>query len=265
MQWRPVPLHLPQKITKLAAGCNHALALGVNGAVFSWGADESYKLGRRFISRRLVRRLEPREFGLPRQIVDIAAGSEHSFAIHRNGQVYSWGANGHAKTGIIQGVGNLDAMVTHPTVVESLKSHGPLKHMDGGNNHSIAVTADGKCLVWGRIDSFVTGLDVESIAPADVIYDSRGKKKTLRVPTVLPGLQVAFAAAGGEHCLAITSDGKAYSWGFSMGGQTGLGTDDDVEHATLINSKSVRDQHLVWAGAGGTYSILASKETTPRA
>lgn len=40
--------------------------------------------------------------------------------------------------------------------------------------------------------------------------------------------------------------------------QTGQGTDDDIEEATLIDNSAVRGQHLNWCGAGGQYSMLAS-------
>jgi regulator of chromosome condensation len=65
-------------------------------------------------------------------------------------------------------------------------------------------------------------------------------------------------ACGHDNSFAITKDGKAYSWGFSANYQTGQGSDDDVEEATLIDNTAVRDRKLVWAGAGGQFSILAA-------
>jgi regulator of chromosome condensation len=66
-----------------------------------------------------------------------------------------------------------------------------------------------------------------------------------------------MAAAGSDNNIAITTDGKAYSWGFSANYQTGQGTDEDIEVATLIDNTAVRGKHLTWAGCGGQYSILA--------
>lgn len=71
-------------------------------------------------------------------------------------------------------------------------------------------------------------------------------------------MPATFAAAGTDTTIAITPDGQAYSWGFSENYQTGLGTSDDVETPTLIDNSAVRDEKLVWAGAGGQYSMLAS-------
>jgi regulator of chromosome condensation len=64
-------------------------------------------------------------------------------------------------------------------------------------------------------------------------------------------------SAGTDNSFAVTTDGKAYSWGFSANYQTGQGTDDDVEAPTLIDNTAVRGKQLVWAGAGGQFSIVA--------
>ena len=68
----------------------------------------------------------------------------------------------------------------------------------------------------------------------------------------MPGLDAAFATAESDCSLAVTRDAKAYSWGFSVNRQTGQGTDDDVECASIIDNTAaaVRGKKLVWAGAG---------------
>ena len=65
-------------------------------------------------------------------------------------------------------------------------------------------------------------------------------------------------AAGTDNSFALTDDGKVYSWGFSANYQTGQGTSDDIEIPTLIDNTAVREKELVYAGAGGQFSILAS-------
>ncbi|KAK4997486.1 hypothetical protein LTR28_013966, partial [Elasticomyces elasticus] len=52
--------------------------------------------------------------------------------------------------------------------------------------------------------------------------------------------------------------GQAWSWGFSANYQTGLGTDEDVPIATLIDNTAVRGKKLNWAGAGGQFGILTA-------
>jgi regulator of chromosome condensation len=69
---------------------------------------------------------------------------------------------------------------------------------------------------------------------------------------------IVSVAAGTDNSFALTKDGKAYSWGFSANFQTGQGTTEDIEVPTLIDNTAVRNKKLMFAGAGGQYSVLAS-------
>lgn len=260
IQRRPVLLSGLKKVTKLAAGANHVLALCSNGAVFAWGAGQQHQLGRRIVQRTKLNGLVPREFGLPKAMTDIAAGDTHSFAIHKSGRVYTWGLNNYGQTGIAAGAGGDEAVVLHPTIVQSLGQQGSkLVCIDGGQFHSIAVTEDGKCLSWGRLDGFQTGIQIDSLPEADVIRDERGRRKILTRPSRVGDFQALCGAAGTDYSIAITRDGKAYSWGFSDGYRNGQGTDDDIEVARIMNGKAIAEKKLVWAGAGGQFSLLAGE------
>ncbi|KAI9845712.1 MAG: hypothetical protein M1837_004545 [Sclerophora amabilis] len=262
---RPTLVSTLKSVTKLVAGSNHVLALTSGGSVYAWGSGQQNQLGRRVVERTKLNSLLPREFGLPRSIVAIGAGAHHSFAIHSNGKAYGWGLNNFGQTGIPEQAGGDGAVIPRPTVVESLSRHGKVICIDGGSHHSIAVTEQGHCLTWGRVDAYATGLKVDGLAPADIIRDDRGGTRILKVPTRVPGVDdAAFATAASDHCLAITSGGAAYSWGFSSEYQTGQGTSDDVECATLVDNTAVRGKKLVWAGAGGQYSILAGEDPPPQ-
>lgn len=71
-------------------------------------------------------------------------------------------------------------------------------------------------------------------------------------------VKASFVAASSDTSFAISSDGKAYSWGFSTMFQTGQGTDDDIEVPTLIDNTAVKDRKIVWAGVGGQFGMLAA-------
>ncbi|KAK2802957.1 hypothetical protein FQN49_008884, partial [Arthroderma sp. PD_2] len=151
-----------KKITHLACGDNHTLALDSRGAVFAWGSGQQNQLGRRIVERNKMNGLQPREFGLPKNIVHIGCGSFHSFAVHKSGKVYGWGLNSYCETGIEQGAGDDEAVILHPTVIDSLKEKNVVQ-VCGGSHHSLARTAEGDCLVWGRLDGFQSGLKVENL------------------------------------------------------------------------------------------------------
>lgn len=259
VQTRPTLVPGLQNITKLAAGSNHALALDDKGAVFAWGFGEQCQLGRRINVRFPNSGLTPATFGLRKDIVEIGTGADHSFAIHRNGTVFSWGANNYGQTGVHKYDGEDLLNVLRPQPIHGLIGHGRITTISGGNHHSIAVSDGGECLTWGRVDANALGLSIVDLPENDIIRDAQEKPRILKNATPVPGINVIDAAAGSDHCVAVTRDGKAYSWGFNVSSQLGLGSTDDVELATLIENKAVKDKKLVWAGAGGQYSILAGE------
>ena len=87
-------------------------------------------------------------------------------------------------------------------------------------------------------------------------------------------INAVTAAAGSDHTIAITKDGKAYSWGFNETYQTGQGkgysTEQDTDQgdgsnsptdillATIVDNTALRNMKVNWAGAGGQYSIITA-------
>ncbi|OJJ55788.1 hypothetical protein ASPSYDRAFT_158142 [Aspergillus sydowii CBS 593.65] len=252
-----VPTLVPalKKVKHLVCGDNHVLALNDKGAVFSWGSGQQNQLGRRIIERNKLNGLQPREFGLPKGIVHIGAGAFHSFAVHQSGKVYAWGLNSFGETGIRENAGDSEAAIVHPTVVASLSKKN-VTQICGGAHHSLAVTHDGECLVWGRLDGYQTGLKIDTLSNDAVIKDERDRPRILIEPTVVPGIKAKTVAAGSDHSIAIDNDGRPWSWGFSATYQTGQGTQDDVEVATVIENTAVRGKNLNWAGGGGQFSVF---------
>ncbi|KIW85652.1 hypothetical protein Z517_01044 [Fonsecaea pedrosoi CBS 271.37] len=262
IQLRPKLIKGLSKITQLAAGANHVLALQSNGAVYCWGSGQQNQLGRRILERRATNSLIPTAIGTLKKIEYVGAGAYNSFAVKANGDVYSWGLNNFGQTGIpkeFDESGNTKGNDVHmPIVVETLRGKfGKVTCIQGGSHHTVAVTDKRELLVWGRIDGNQSGLNVKELPEDDVVRDSAGHPRILVVPTQIPKIEALMAAAGSDHCIAIDKHGKAYSWGFSTTYQTGQGTSDDVELATLIDNTAVRDKKLVWAGAGGQFSVIA--------
>lgn len=267
IQTKPTLVTGLKKIKKLVSGGNHVLALSSTGQVYAWGSGEKNQLGRRIVERTKQNGLIPREFGLPKGITDIGAGSYHNFALHeKTGKVYAWGLNNFGQTGIPEGVGEDEAVVLHPSVIQSLSAKGDTKvtNIDGGEHHSIAVQADGACLTWGRLDGYQAGMKVDTLPSSDTIKDERGNVRILKHPTFVPAIgDATYGCAGSRHTIAVARDGKAYSWGTNNTYQCGQGNDDDVEVATHIDNTAVRGKQLNWAGASAQFSALtalASKE-----
>ncbi|KAJ5605062.1 Regulator of chromosome condensation RCC1 [Penicillium lagena] len=260
VQKTPVLIPALKKIKHLACGANHVLALNDKGGVLSWGSGQQNQLGRRIVERNKLNGLQPREFGLPKNIVHIGCGSYHAFAVHTSGKVYAWGLNSFGATAIREGAGESEAAIVHPTVVKALTGRN-VDQISGGSHHSIARTTDGECLVWGRLDGYQSGLKVDALPDDAVIKDERNRPRILIEPTPIPSIKAKVVAAASDHSLAIDADGRAWSWGFSATYQTGQGTQDDIEVATVIDNTATRGKKLNWAGAGGQFSVFTEVAT----
>ncbi|KAI7974898.1 hypothetical protein EIK77_001102 [Talaromyces pinophilus] len=272
------PMLIPglENIVQISAGYNFCLALNSAGKVYSWGMSQQNQLGRRLLLGRkfstnvkhedldklhlrvgLVPGLVP--FSSRTKIVSIHAGSDHAFAIDQKGDTWAWGLNNFGQTGSRVGAGVNGTTVTAPQKVPSLVGRN-MKMIQGGTHHSIGVTQAGECLVWGRMDGAQMGIDLKTLPLDDphLIVSERGKPRILLEPTALPISGCSFVAAGSDHNILVTSDGKAYSWGFNANYQCGQGkVEDDFVVATLIDGPAVRGKKLTWAGAGGQYSMVA--------
>jgi regulator of chromosome condensation len=248
-----------QNITMISAGSDYVLALDADGTVWGWGDGEQHQLGHRVVVRRRHESLLPALAGLPKKKFSaIFAASNHAFAIDKNGDTWAWGLNNFGQTGIKDNVGKDNATILPPRKVPSLIGKN-MKMLDGGSHHSIGITHSGECLVWGRMDSAQIGIDFATLPlddPSKVTLVD-GKPRILLEPTALPIPNCVYAAAGSDHNLVATAEGKAYSWGFNPLNQVGQGTDDDVPVATLLNNTASRAQKITWVGAGGQYSMLA--------
>jgi regulator of chromosome condensation len=124
-----------------------------------WGCGEQGQLGQRLLPGRERAHLAPTR-PLPittkrkqLQVVGAFAGSYHSFAKTSDGQVWAFGLNNFGQLGF----GDTKDRVL-PASVPALRGAG-VEAIDGGEHHSIALTAEGGVMAWGRADSGQLGLD----------------------------------------------------------------------------------------------------------
>ena len=88
----------PGRITALAAGCFHSLALTSKGQVLAWGANLLGQLG----DGTKTPKAAPVKVALPpgTKAKSISAGCSHSLALTTTGHVLAWGDNGNGQLGI---------------------------------------------------------------------------------------------------------------------------------------------------------------------
>jgi hypothetical protein len=206
----PVAVDLPAgvRITAIAAGGDHSLALTTTGQVYAWGANTDGQLGDGTTTDADVPVAVPAPEGVV--ITAIAAGTGHSLALSTAGTAYAWGFNASGQLG--------NGTTTDSTTMGavSMPDGATFSSIAAGSSHSLALTTTGQVYAWGsnvfgQLDSALVGsLPVDSTVPAQ--------------PLGLPPLTAFVAVAAGlNSSYALTSAGVAWVWGGNAYGQLGVG------------------------------------------
>lgn len=203
----PVPVAQPDgvKFTDIQLGGYHSLALGDDGNLYSWGQNDKGQLGTGGTASVNV----PTKLAVPGNpsFTDISGGEYYSLALTDEGVAYGWGFNRTGQTG----TGDAAQTVEVPTEVDTPEGV-KFTQLSAGTHHSLGIASNGKAYGWGSN-----------------LGGALGNNSTVNSPTpveVQLPLDVTFEMvdAGGQHSLALGSDGLVYAWGLSAMGQIGNGS-----------------------------------------
>lgn len=219
-------LELPGKVIQVVLGDAHVCALREDGRVLCWGEAAYGQPGQGNTDTigddETLALLEPIELaGSP--ISHIAAGSRHSCAIHREGEVSCWGSNGFGELGHPGGANVGDDEL--PASVGHVDVGGKAIDVTAGQHHSCALLEGGGVRCWG--DAFSGELGLASV-------ERIGDDETPASAPLVRLSQAAVAiAAGSKHTCALLEGGGVQCWGANEFGQLGYGHTDrigDDEH-----------------------------------
>ena len=216
---------------QVSAGDEHSLALGSDGYVYAWGLNRYGRLGNNTSGNNLyssvpVRVRDPAsrdDASKGLKAIQVSAGGSHSLAVGSDGYAYAWGYNNDGQLG-----DNIARNSTAPMLVRDPASPNDsskgLKatQVSAGAEHSLALGSDGNAYAWGyngngRLGDGTTGYS-QSVP---VRVKTPDRKTYPDLPADFTYLQVS---AGGDHSLAVGSDGNAWAWGYNYNGQLGNGT-----------------------------------------
>lgn len=206
-RFAPVRSTSALKFSQVIGGGVHMLGLTTKSVVYAWGWNWHGQLG---VEDRGVK-IKPVKVRLPANVkfTQVAAGSGHSLAVSKNGDVYAWGENSDGQIG--DGTEDKDAWA--PIKINGGEAAGvKFVAVAAGQEFSLALDNHGIVYGWGYNDTGTLGMK-----------DNR--------PRVLPeqanmpqGVKFSQIAAGGYHALALTTGGALYTWGLNDRGQRGLDT-----------------------------------------
>ncbi|GAB6021505.1 E3 ubiquitin-protein ligase herc2 [Chamberlinius hualienensis] len=238
-------VNLPRQVTTLShyvikkvavhSGGRHALALTVDGKVFSWGEGDDGKLGHgnRFGCEipKMIESLRSK------RIRDIACGSAHSAAISSNGELYTWGLGEYGRLGHGDNVSQLK-----PHVVKSLMGHRVIQVACGSRDaQTLALTDEELVFSWGDGDFGKLG---------------RGGSEGCNIPhnvERLNGLGVCQIECGAQFSLALTKSGQIWTWGKGDYFRLGHGSDQHVRKPQLV--EGLRGKKIVHVSVGALHCL----------
>ncbi|XP_022827451.1 probable E3 ubiquitin-protein ligase HERC2 [Spodoptera litura] len=155
-------------------------------------------------------------------------------------KVYVWGLNDKDQLGGVKG-----SKVKIPVFSPSLSAYRPV-HIAGGSKTLFIVSHDGKLFACGEGTNGRLGL---------------GHSNNVSSPRANPYLSHVLVRrvavhSGGKHALALTADGKVYSWGEGEDGKLGHGNRITLEVPRLIETLS--GERVVGIACGSAHSACVT-------
>lgn len=259
------PVSAREVINSVACSFGHILALTNFGLVYSSGDGGHGQLGHGSLD--CCRHLQLITYFMNNlsenhRIVQISAGSgrfgSHSAAIDTKGHLYTWGKT--MKCGHFPDIrSRMESLTLIPKRVNTLEKYGAIK-VSCGADHTIVLTRSRDSNDAGSFPSKDTGSTVFSwgIIANGRLGLGRPKagiergfwkmKKTNNnqiwesKPKVISSLndeEIVDVAAGKSHSLAISKDGRIFSWGSNSFGQCGIVSPDKLMYKAMHERKQL--------------------------
>jgi len=243
----------------VSAGQKHSVALGIDGSVWCWGANNEGQLGNGLNNITVFVPTNPQ---LPpgSMASDIAAGFAHVLVVLGGQTIYAWGSNDRGQLGDGSSVSKrTPASITLPSGVQP----DGITKVVAGNLHSLALLKSGRVLAWGwnGYGQLGDGTNIDRGTPV-IVQKLNGRVIQL------------FSSSAGDYNLALLESGEVQAWGKGNSGQLGIGgkTSRAVPStitglAGTVTSAAVgRDHSLcaagaLWSWGWNEYGQVASGDT----
>ena len=236
-----------EKIVEIKAGYHSAVALTDTGKVVAWGYDGDNQAGLDYWPNVKTPQASSFTGSLSGQSVTAASfGNGFSIFLDADGVVHGVGYNGSLQVGTASPervldpvlIGQGDGALVSKEVVA----------ISAGVDHSLALDTDGKVYAWG-----VNGFGQLGIGTT-----------VASVPTLVEGVlatkRIVEIAAGGNHSLALDSDGVVYAWGRNASGQLGTGDNTNSSVPVVVSALSSKVVNSITAGESFSAALTSASE-----
>ncbi|OQS01680.1 regulator of chromosome condensation (RCC1)-like protein [Achlya hypogyna] len=200
---------IPITMVAAANGCEHMIAVAMDGAAYSWGYNDRGQLGlgstiSKSHTPKLIESLHEKYF-----IVSAGVSYHHSAVVTTNGELLTFGMNDCGQLGLDH------TQHQHtPQLVDALSSQVVTK-VSCGLYHTVIITAGGDVYTCGKNDYGQLGL---------------GHARSVKVPNHMKlgagesDEKVLAGWSGYYHTTLVTEKGKLITFGRNDYGQLGIGS-----------------------------------------
>ena len=196
------------KCIQVACGFAYTAAVTSLGTLYCWGAGENGRLGTGSHQDRVVPTAISALTNVP--IAQVFAGSVHTCALSRSGDLYTWGKCDFTGHGLPHDIlwPRLLTLNHVGQVSVSQLSIGP------GGYHTLALTSAGEVYTWGhnRVGQLGLPLSQTFVATPERLEFSKARDDEI----------VTQVIAGWGHSALVTNEGQMYVCGRNEQGQLGL-------------------------------------------
>lgn len=223
---------------RISRGIEHSLYVDGAGQVWAWGSNARGQLGNgTFVSSTVPVRVDQTGVLAGVRVVQVVAGAEHSMALGADGRVFTWGSS----AGGVLGDGGTTNRPS-PVVVRGLLDGRRIVQIEAGGlgtnftggasaDRSFAVGDDGRLFAWGSGTHGALGTGATSgsqLVPA-------------LVGGALTSLRVVQVSTSQLTTVALTDDGRIFTWGERRSGSFGNGNqaDDTIAVPTALSMTGV--------------------------
>lgn len=255
------PATTAARVVKIV-GDPHHLLLRADGTVAGWGQYRHGQLGPvadiTATPRNAANALVP--ITLPAKAIDIAANANASYALLDDGTVMAWGRGDNGQLGI--GPAKPPKLATSEPSFEYRGIETPTRV--GGVDDAIAIAAAGDSAYAVLRDGTVRAWGGGNIGDGRAKSDYSGPPSTAGpafVPVKVPDLEnVVAMSAGAGHVLALTKDGRVFSWGSNFHGALGRSPRAELALDRAAEVPNLTD--VVQVAAGWGVSTVLKKDGT---
>ncbi len=189
-------LLLAKDADQVASSNTFAAYVSKDGALYAWGNNDFYQLGRTGSSS------DTPVCVFESGVQKVSVGDYFAMALMDDGTVYGWGLNSSLETGYMEDDSPVEYLKTPTKITDNAVD------ISTGCSHSCILKKNGTLYTCGDNTYGQTG--------------AGGEYLFTPLTSVLSGIR--SVSAGSYHNFAVSNDGVVYAWGYGQSGQLGDGT-----------------------------------------